>query len=193
MPIPVTPEKGKLVPKKAVSLPDPCVVAGYQDCLRETLRFLVEDEHLPLDHPVVTGLVFHLTCNTAHKELEKLSQQLASSIQSYQNQGDKMKKVPSGEKDKTDLADSGLDDSDVEDENALDNQVCVYEVTFKEDTDSDESSSLEENEDSESELEELIVTAEDVLKDPHLKSELIRMVYQGCDLIASPNSQEKVN
>lgn len=40
--------------------PDPSVVAGYTDCLKEALRFLLERERLPPQHPAVAGLALHL-------------------------------------------------------------------------------------------------------------------------------------
>ncbi|KAF4524167.1 hypothetical protein B566_EDAN010623 [Ephemera danica] len=36
------------------------VLAGYSGCMNEALRYLIEDEGLPVTHPLVQGLAHHL-------------------------------------------------------------------------------------------------------------------------------------
>ena len=52
--------------------PDPSVIAGYTDCLKEALKFLLEKEKLPPQHPVVAGLALHLARPAARNSLRKL-------------------------------------------------------------------------------------------------------------------------
>ena len=52
---------------------DSSVVAGYSDCLKEALKFLLEKEKLPPQHPVVAGLAMHLARPGARQSLRRLA------------------------------------------------------------------------------------------------------------------------
>ncbi|KAG0719979.1 hypothetical protein GWK47_049399 [Chionoecetes opilio] len=133
------------------STADPDVVAGYQDCLKETLRFLVEEERLPGDHPVVRGLVTHLTRQHAHAELTKLSQEVTAAPCPVTplNAGFQVTLMP-----------------DDEDEEAYDEDMEDDELMEEED--------MEDDSDVERESDEAF------------RRQLLRLVYQGCDLFAAP-------
>ncbi|KAG7160221.1 uncharacterized protein LOC121876597 isoform X2 [Homarus americanus] len=177
---------------------DPDVVAGYQDCLKETLRFLLEEEHLPEDHPVVTGLAAHLTREHAHVELTKLSHQLSSAIVDAHNTPSNVlvEEAPSANN-ATALRvpmtlNAGFEVTLVED-NSEDEEIVVLDDNEAMDEDEFEYINIEELSDSEDnseyeiegELEEARVT-EALITDPELQRQLIRFVYQGCDLFAAP-------
>ncbi|MPC49004.1 uncharacterized protein LOC123513127 [Portunus trituberculatus] len=141
-------------PQHGEDAADPDVVAGYEDCLEETLRFLVEEEQLPGDHPVVQGLITHLTRQHAHTELAKLSQQVATvptSVTSL-NAGFQVTLVQ-------DEDDEDGSDEDMEDDDQL--------------VDMDD---LEEEDDLDREASEAF------------RRQLLRFVYQGCDLFAAPQA-----
>lgn len=53
--------------------PDPSVVAGYVDCLKEALKFLLVRERLPPQHPIVAGLALHMARPGARERLRKLA------------------------------------------------------------------------------------------------------------------------
>ncbi|KAK7057006.1 hypothetical protein SK128_012335 [Halocaridina rubra] len=169
-------------------LVDPDVVAGYQDCLKETLRYLLEEEHLAMDHPVVMGLAEHLTRDHAHTELNKLSHELTTSVLAYASSPS----VPQDSGDRDGIANSGqtpvsagyevtLIEECVEDSDSVTNEsVCETEMEECSDSDADCDFS-----DDYSDTEEAQVT-EVIMGDPELRRQLLRLVYQGCDLFASP-------
>ncbi|KAK8752645.1 hypothetical protein OTU49_006654 [Cherax quadricarinatus] len=173
---------------------DPDVVAGYQDCLKETLRFLLEEEHLPEDHPVVTGLAAHLTREHAHIELTKLSQQLATAIidaqttptdeseEEISTNNSNTLRVPrtfNAGFEVTLVEDDSEEEIIVLDDDAMDEDDCEY-INIEELSDSEDNSEYEAGD-----LEEERVT-EALITDPELRRQLIRFVYQGCDLFAAP-------
>lgn len=112
----------------------------------------MEEERLPGDHPVVRGLVTHLTRQHAHVELTKLSQQVTAAP------------------------------APVTPLNA------GFQVTLVQDEEDEESSDEEMNDDDE------LVEAEDLEEEDEVEREaneafrrqLLRLVYQGCDLFAAP-------
>ncbi|KAK4319080.1 hypothetical protein Pmani_009913 [Petrolisthes manimaculis] len=195
---------------------DPDVVAGYRDCLKETIRFLVEEESLPDDHPVVRGLAVHLTRQHAHIELSKLSQQLSAQTPSP---------TPNTTTDPTPLIsittppttpptqpltggyntgfevtlveDSGdEDDEDDEELIIIDQEMEVQEwegecdnesdCEFESDPESEFASSRRNEYESGSSNEYESDESPVVLRDPELHRQLLRLVYQGCDLYAAP-------
>ncbi|XP_071533903.1 uncharacterized protein [Panulirus ornatus] len=177
---------------------DPDVVAGYQDCLKETLRFLLEEEHLPADHPVVMGLAAHLTREHAHVELTKISQQLASAIVTAQIIPSNMQVEEMYSSIHADAfriprtLNAGFEVTLIEDDNE-DDEILVLdddETTTKEEC---EYVNVEEFNDSEEakahEVGELEVNkvTETLMAEPELRQQLIRFVYQGCDLFATPH------
>ncbi|XP_045610960.1 uncharacterized protein [Procambarus clarkii] len=180
-------------PSEEVEIVDPDVVAGYQDCLKETLRFLLEEEHLPEDHPVVTGLAAHLTRDHAHVELTKLSQQLASAIMDAHTAPTNESEVSSTNNAsalrvnrtfnagfEVTLVEDNSEDEIIVLDDAMDEDDCEY-INIEEFSDSETNSEYEADGD----LEENNVT-EAFITDPELRRQLIRFVYQGCDLFAAP-------
>lgn len=153
-------------------------------------RFLLEEERLPMNHPVVTGLAEHLTREHAHVELAKLSQELmtsslteetgpaatvqtsALSVSRTLNAGFEVTLVDD---------DTNEDDECYDGESMDDDDECDY-VGTEHSSDTEESSEYEVLED---EVEEAEVT-EALMADPELRRQLLRFVYQGCDLFASP-------
>ena len=67
MPVAVLPDE------HVSSSPDSSVVAGYADCLKEALKFLLEREKLSPQHPVVAGLAMHLARPGARQSLRRLA------------------------------------------------------------------------------------------------------------------------
>lgn len=110
----------------------------------------MEEERLPGDHPVVRGLVTHLTRQHAHVELTKLSQQMmaapAPAPASPLNAGYHVTLV-----------------EDDEDDDASDEEMIDYDELTE-----------AENLDDGDEAQEA------------LRRQLLRLVYQGCDLFAAP-------
>lgn len=58
----------------SMSVPDPSqiVLAGYQDCAEEAIRYLLEVEHLSEDNPLVVGLKQHLWERQMALDIERL-------------------------------------------------------------------------------------------------------------------------
>lgn len=146
---------------------DPEVVAGYQDCLKETLRFLLYEENLSADHPVVLGLAQHLTRQHAHVELTKVTQQITQDLP--QRQHNTAPTPPSSPS----TINRGFEVTLVEDNSMSDTD----------DMDLDDDDYIDEEDMTEEELEE----TEQLLTDPEFRKQLLRMMYQGCDLIATPS------
>lgn len=151
---------------------DPEVVAGYQDCLKETLRFLLYEENLSADHPVVLGLAQHLTRQQAHVELTKITQQITQDVPQRQQILAPSPITPPS----SPTINRGFEVTLVEDDSTSDTEDMDM------DDDEDDDYIDEENMTSE-ELEE----TEQLLTDPEFRKQLLRMMYQGCDLIATPS------
>lgn len=47
-------------------IPDEVMVAGYEFCSREAIRYLLEEEKLDAEHPVVRQLQMHLERSKSH-------------------------------------------------------------------------------------------------------------------------------
>ncbi|CAN8017157.1 unnamed protein product [Ixodes persulcatus] len=56
-------------------------IAGFRACAQEAIRFLIEEEHLPGDDPLVLGLWRHLA-------MQELSIDLDSMLSQYAAEGD---------------------------------------------------------------------------------------------------------
>ena len=151
MPVPTTPSKNPvgedMLPPSPPASPgvnsfppgDPNVMAGYTDCLREALRFLLHEEKLPPSHPAVAGLAWHL------------------------------------------ISDQSLDP--IAQGNTLP-AAAGYELTLEEDTSDDEDMMMEEEmEDIEDDVDSSV---DELLEDQGLRNSLVRLLFQGCDLIAAP-------
>ncbi|KAL7640771.1 UNVERIFIED_CONTAM: hypothetical protein RMT77_009046 [Armadillidium vulgare] len=162
---------------------DPCVVAGYEDCLRETIRFLVHDEKLPEEHPLVAGLNFHLASDTAHKELmrvsselaKKLSEELRSSLEEDEEEDSGMESSFSDEEEQMPLAQAYKITLEEDDGNS-DEEIVDEDYCMEEDMSDDEGA-------------EDIITSKDILSHPYLRNELIKLVFQGCDLVTASTLQ----
>ncbi|XP_064108466.1 uncharacterized protein LOC135216877 isoform X2 [Macrobrachium nipponense] len=167
---------------------DPDVVAGYQDCLKETLRFLLEEEQLSLDHPVVMGLAAHLTRDHAHVELSKLSQELSNAVLACTTtQSATTSHMPMYPQDifypisprtvtagfEVTLVEESEDNEPLNE--SQDDFGGLEESCDIQDIDCDDYSDSEEDQ-----------VAETIMSNPELRRQLLRFVYQGCDLIASP-------
>jgi len=155
---------------------DPDVVAGYQDCLKETLRFLLEEENLSANHPVVLGLAQHLTRQHAHVELTKVTQQIAQELpQRQQNMAPSILTPPSSP-----TINRGFEVTLVEDNSSSDTEDM--------DLDEEDDDYIDEEDMTEQELEE----TEQLLTDPEFRRQLLKMMYQGCDLVAAPSHSTQI-
>lgn len=160
-------------------------------------RFLLEEEDLPADHPVVMGLAAHLTREHAHVELTKISQQLANSIVTTQITTANMQveeisssthvntlRVPTTLNAGFEVTLVEDDDDDevvvLDDSEAMDEEECEY-VNVEEFSDSEETKEYEAGE---REVDEITDT---LMADPELQQQLVRFVYQGCNLFAAPH------
>ncbi|XP_018027235.1 uncharacterized protein LOC108682556 [Hyalella azteca] len=221
MPVAVAPDD-----PLAAGVPDPSVVAGYADCLKEALKFLLERERLPPQHPVVAGLALHLARPSARSGLRRASHdavakhRLRNEQQSLVDRGLHQVKhtvpigkartssrfrplLPNSVAGSTHDADTDASQSqrDVNGELRRNLQQIVenleYAINDTQDDDdsdcyfSDEDESISEvtepddhpNYDvDENDLDAEIDT---ILGDAVLRRELVRLVYQGCDLVAA--------
>lgn len=156
---------------------DPEVAAGYQDCLKETLRFLLYEENLSADHPVVLGLAQHLTRQHAHVELTKVTQQITQDLPQRQHNLASTSMTPPSS---PTTMNRGFEVTLVEDNSVSDSEDM--------DLDDDDDGYIDEEDMTEEELEE----TEQLLTDPEFRKQLLRMMYQGCDLIATPSQSSHI-
>ena len=112
----------------------------------------MEEERLAGDHPVVRGLVTHLTRQHAHVELTKISQQVST--------------IP----------------APVTPLNA------GFQVTLVQDEEDEECSDEEMNDDEEYVEMDDLEDEDDIEREASeaFRRQLLRLVYQGCDLFAAP-------
>lgn len=148
-----------------------------------------------MDHPVVTGLAEHLTREHAHVELTKLSQHLTDSTVTEEeaasvtcalrvprtlNAGFEVTLVDDTNED-DEIYDDDDDESMEEDVDDDDDVECDY-IGTEQHSDTEESSEYEAEEEAE--------VTEALMADPELRRQLLRFVYQGCDLFAAPQQQQ---
>ncbi|XP_068233838.1 uncharacterized protein [Palaemon carinicauda] len=178
---------------------DPDVVAGYQDCLKETLRFLLEEEQLSMDHPVVMGLAAHLTRDHAHVELSKLSHELTNAVLACAaTPSATATEVPTHPQDIfSPLSQSTVtagfevtlveerDDNETLNENQSDCESLEENCDIQDES-LDESCDIQDMDDEDYSDSEEAEVADTIMSNPELRRQLLRFVYQGCDLIASP-------
>ncbi|KAF2355339.1 hypothetical protein FHG87_013906 [Trinorchestia longiramus] len=224
MPVAVAPDDAL-----ASNAPDPSVVAGYVDCLKEALKFLLERERLSPQHPVVAGLALHLARPGAQNFLRRAPTQATASAGRRRNEHEsqserrlhQVQRTTSIGKQRAPIrrrlvhnnaSFPGVSSSqpaessshrDINGElrhnlqNIVDNLECAINDTRVQDeledyfSDEDEAEAINEDEHPET-YPHYNVTDNDLdaeidtfLGDSVLRRELVRLVYQGCDLIAT--------